>query len=145
MAKRISEIVQSENISLTDSLKNNTNFPILKLKSIEDRFYKLEFENFILAADKYNKWFLTKNNQVVIMKHVIMKEGTPYIVGSSVKYLTNIFETPIRSSFLNIFKSKSSESDNNFKLYLVSSIKAKLVTVEYENEMFFFPLLHTVQ
>lgn len=145
VAKRISEIIQSENISLTDSLKNNTNFPILKRKSIEDLFYKIEFENFSLAADKYNKWFLTKNNQVVIMKHVILKEGAPYIFGSSVKYLTNIFETPIRSSFLDIFKSKSSESGNNFKLYPVSSIKCKLVTVEYENEMFFFPLLHTLQ
>ena len=143
IAKRMSEIVQSEISLLPNDVKSNLNFPVLKNKKSDGFFYKIEFETFALSQEKSDKWFLTTNNQVVAMKHVILKNGTPYISGSSVENLDNVFETPIRSSYLNIFKGiLGNTKASNF--YPITSIKSKLVAVEYGNEMFFFPLIHTL-
>lgn len=106
-------------------------------------FCKVEFKNFVLSADKYNKWFLTKDNTVVAMKYVSLENGAAYIFGNPVESLSNVFETPINSSFLNIYKAINFNTCI-LNLYTISKIKCKLVYVEFNNEMFFFPLLHTL-
>lgn len=78
------------------------------------------------------------------MKYVTLKNGTtPYICGTIAENLNNIFETPIRSCYFNIFKGVY-EDKEVFSLYPITCIKCKLVAVGYDNEIFFFPLLHTL-
>lgn len=143
VAKRMGEIMLCENNSLTHVPSPIIEFPTLKCKDDAGFFYKVEFGDYVLTAHKCNKWFLTKDNQVVAMKHAILSEETPYICGNAIESLSTVFELPIRSSYLNIFKGDHMKTKMS-SLYSIRNIKCKLVTVEYNNVMFFFPLLHTL-
>lgn len=145
VAKRMSEIVQSENTDWNEYIHNHNslNIPTLKCKNVNGFFCKVEFKHFVLTGDKHNKWFLTKDNAVVAMQYATLENGVTFIFGNPVESLSNVFVTPINSSFLNIYKSDYLNT-KILNSYSISRIKCKLVNVEFNNKMFFFPLLHTL-
>nr|CAI5820910.1 unnamed protein product [Callosobruchus analis] len=90
-----------------------------------------------------NKWFLTNDNEIVSFKKVIAEDEEYFIWGSSLKHIYNFFQTPIQSSYLNIYISDCEE--NIAKLYSLNNIKCKLVCIRKEKDRFIFvPLLHTL-
>ncbi|XP_045461545.1 uncharacterized protein LOC123671624 [Harmonia axyridis] len=140
VAKRMSEIIQCEN----ESKKYCTSFPVLKSKNDSGFFSKIELKQFSLSADNRNKWFLTHNDDIVAMEYAILINNTPLICGHAVgDNLQEVFEIPIKSSFLNIFKTNNN-NQKPLKLYSTTDVKCKMVATKYRDEFFFIPLLHTL-
>lgn len=108
-------------------------------------FYKLSLANGLrLSKDSSNKWILTKNNEIVEMTNSVSRHQELFIYGSPLSKLENIFETPIQSSYLNIFKSNLSDQLGE-KLNKISDIKYKMViTLGNKNQHTFIPLIHTL-
>lgn len=155
VAKRISELSQVE----TKSSKIKS-FPILKQqKNIKDFclnnlvifnesaeiYSNIELNDFLLKADVANKWFLTKENEVVEMQFAIRQDGNISIYGNKcIKNLEPYFESPLLSTFFDIYVAEAGQL-NSSKLYCISSIKCKLVAIYETNEkIVFIPLLHTL-
>lgn len=76
------------------------------------------------------------------MKNVTIFENKVYVFGSCLKEVNNFFETPIASSYLNIFCANRKEHLPRW--YDIKDIKCKLVAVEYHEDTIFFPLIHTL-
>lgn len=115
-------------------------------KSSKLIFYsKLKFDDFSLSTDMPNKWFLTKNNEIVGLKNILCKDKVVSLFGSVLQSKYDYFDTPIKSSVLDIYASKQF-ADKNFidAIFHVSNIKCKLVRVELDNTYVFTPLLHTM-
>lgn len=141
VANRLSERIKFENFNhpYKDTHKK---FPLFLKQDAFHRFRKVQFKNFILTSEEHNCWFLTNNIEVVQMEYCIQENGVYTLVGNRIMDLENIFEYPIKSSFLNIFKSKCKVT--NLKKYLVTDIKCKLVSIHYNDKVAFIPLLHTL-
>lgn len=146
VAKRISEIVQCENHGWNEYARshNNLSYPVLKCKNPNDGFfYKVDFKYYILTGDERNRWFLTKDNVIVAMKYASILNGVTYIFGNVVEQLSNVFEIPIKSSFLNIY-SANQVNTKIINSYLISAVRCKLVCIRFNNKTFFFSLLHSL-
>lgn len=146
VAKRISEIIKMENALLKENHSVGfQHFPKLKNDNGTGHFFKLELKEYSLSSDYQNKWFLTQNNNVVTFHYALLNdEGKTLIYGSPVKDLADVFDVPIKSSYLNIFKSNLVEYKSPNQ-YLISEIKSKVVAIEYNGTTVFFPLLHCLQ
>jgi len=144
VAKRMSEIVQIENDGLKYYSSKTLHVPTLKCKNGLGFFSKVEYNGFTLSSDTPNKWFLTKSNEIVAMQYATVEMGVAKIYGCTITERQNIFEIPIQSSFLNIFKSARFNLLEGPSFYSVTNIKCKLVFVEHNSEAYFFPLLHTL-
>lgn len=143
VARRMGEIMQCENDSFKKS-KGFLGFPVLKNRNSAGNFSKIQMENFTLSTDNPNKWFLTNDNHVVAMQYVTLRNQVPFIFGSCVSGLQDVFEMPIKSSYLNIFQSHHTEKGASY-FYPISEIKCKLVVIKHGNVSVFIPLLHTMQ
>lgn len=88
-------------------MKKNCYFSILKFKNSSGYFSKIELNEFSLSSDKRNMWFLTKDNHVAAMKYVVEENNVPYINCTALSTLDLIFDTPIKSLYLNIFKTNN--------------------------------------
>ncbi|KAB0792124.1 hypothetical protein PPYR_14085 [Photinus pyralis] len=153
VAKRITEFNQSNKYQI----RKSTSFPTLrqevKVKDTEltennlqgNLFHKIILnEGLVLNGEVRNKWFLTRNNEIVGMKYATIINNAIYIYGSSLKRIAPFFETPIKSSHLNIFKASSEK--NSLTLFSISEIKCKLVMIQLcHNERVFIPLLHSFE
>lgn len=103
----------------------------------------IQFQHFLLNSEKNkDKWFLTSKNEIVCIEYIV-KSDVMLIYGYPLLQLENVFEQPINSSYLNIYKSNGVLGD--IKTYLISDIKCKLVLILDDNEfLVFVPLLHTL-
>jgi len=88
-----------------------------------------------LTNEDRNKWFLTKKNEIIGMKNATIFENKIYIFDSCLKEVGNFFETPIASSYLNIFCANRKEYLSEW--YDINDIKCKLVAVEYHKYCIF--------
>lgn len=139
IAKRLGERLDVERYQ---NLKKEK-FPNLKNVDIHERSKIIQFENFSLNSSRFkDKWFLTLKNQVIVsMSHVLLKNNIIVIYGYPVVNTQLFFECPIKSSYLNIYKSDGMLG--SLCGYLASDVKCKLATVIDGNEIVFIPLLHT--
>lgn len=154
IAKRLCELNQlSNNVCFNKDTKRTT--PTLKKEinvsnddlSIENDsicYAKMEWKAFSLSNDSANKWFLTKSNEIVAMKYVVVNNESLEINGAALRNKTSFFETPIRSTYLHIYQSDCSES--SAKRYKIDDIKCKMVSIPFneDGEAVFIPLLHTL-
>lgn len=110
-------------------------------------FYsKIKFEGFLLSTtDTANKWFLSRNNEIVGIKNILLLENTVVrIFGSILQGKYDFFKTPFPSSELDIFAVDCLDEKNSIdQLFNVLDIKCKLVRVECGGTAVFIPLLHT--
>lgn len=123
----------------------NNGDEISKARMNERYFYKVEIEDGLyLSNEEHNKWFLTKNNEIVGMENSIKKYSGLLIYGTALEILENVFEQPIRSSYINIFKSNLIKKQET-KFYCINDIKCKLVMIsQNQNQFIFIPLIHTL-
>lgn len=140
VAKRLTEIMQVE---LDTGVDEGKHFPkIVNKRKYNGVFSKIEFIDFSLSTLEKDKWFLTLNNEIVEMHEVVHQNDKIVINGRKLQNIYNVFELPIKSSYLNIYKSNCMEKISG--AYTVSDIKCKLVAVPSNNEIVFIPLLHTM-
>lgn len=108
-------------------------------------FSKIQFGDFCLGTDAANKWFLTRKNEIVCVENILSIGDKISLYCHTVTNQKDFFETPIKSSALNIYVVDFFAYEiNDYKLFNVSDIKCKLVRVEYgDTEDVFIPMLHT--
>lgn len=147
IAKRLSEIsscdsVKKKEVLTYPILTNETNL-MHEIPNCRKKFCKILLnDNFALANDKKNKYFLTIDNKIVAMKNATYFNDKIHIFGESVKYSSDFFVKPFLSSYLDIYSCKSDL--NPPMLYPLENIKCKMVSLTHENQIIFVPLLHTI-
>lgn len=143
IARRLSE---RENFILENIKPNNLTYPFINANG-NNKVKYLQFEDFVLSAQNADKWFLTKENHVVEVINIYEDSlKIIFIQGKQLLKVEDAFETPIRSSFLNIFMcGHQNITQSNIVVHNVGEVKCKLFSVnDYLNNVYFTPLLHTV-
>lgn len=98
---------------------------------------------FVLKNNDGDKWFLTTSNDIVEMQYAIYENSNYFICGSSINSKYDFFSQPFASSNINIYASFSKR--NVPTINHLAEIKCKLISLPYQNELVFIPLLHTIQ
>lgn len=133
--------------------EQNNNFTSLTKKKFEKPFLTkhknitvLHFEHFILSSKFRNKYFMSVTDDIIEHKYITVEGKLINIHGKLLSEKTLVFEKPIRSSFLNIYKVSESSVllSNQNKVLCPKDVKCKLVCITKSGYLYFFPLLHTV-
>lgn len=132
----LTKLNKGENVPHTYRLNDSENIVF---------FSKIQFGDFCLGTDAANKWFLTRKNEIVCVENILSIGDKISLYCHTVTNQKDFFETPIKSSALNIYVVDFFAYEiNDYKLFNVSDIKCKLVRVEYgDTEDVFIPMLHT--
>lgn len=132
----LTKLNKGENVPHTIRLGNTGNIGF---------YSKIQFGDFCLGTDAANKWFLTRKNEIVCVENILSIGDKISLYCHTVTNQKDFFETPIKSSALNIYVVDFFAYDiNEYKLFNVSDIKCKLVRVEYgDTGDVFIPMLHT--
>lgn len=101
----------------------------------------LKFQNFVISSKPQDKYFMTKNKDIIEFKNVIDDTRGVCIYGNKLLNKTDLFHTPIKSSFLNIYKVSTLSIPD--VIVTTQDIMCKLVCIEHKRELYVFPLLHT--
>lgn len=105
-------------------------------------FKQVHFRDFILSKSSGNEWFLSRENEIVQFEYALINDNKIILHGAPLKTKRDFFKQPFSSRYINIHISDCEKIDpKNFE---VSSIKAKLFAIPFENEYVFIPLLHTL-
>lgn len=148
IAKRVKELSE---FNINKNLGNITKFtPYVKHENrTEKNFHCGPIFNdvyicndFMLSNNIKNKWFLTKENEIISMIYATHIEARIHIYGAKIQVKSDFFEIPIKSSRLNIYKSDGRTILPT--LYSLKEIKCKLVSLKYKQEFVFIPLIHTL-
>lgn len=143
VAKRFSE--DSASMKTTSSKENQqlTNRePFVSTNS--RKLTVLHLKDFIISSKSHDKYFLCANNEVMEAKTITVVGSEIKIYGYKITDLTELFEKPVKSSYLNIVKAKLQSNMRTEIVVYPKDIKTKLVCIEHKNELYFIPLLHTV-
>lgn len=104
-------------------------------------YEQLYYNNMRFDTTEKNKWFLTENNEIVEFKNATFLEGNVVVNGSKIKRKRDFYETPLKSSFLNIYVSNGLKDSP--QIYSIASIKTKMFsTSSGDGDLVFFPILH---
>lgn len=141
LAQVVNRIIELENVKTTDvDSGNNARLNLRigqKVSSI-----KLA-DGFELSANPKNKWFLTKNKDVIQMQYATrMENGKIYICGSRIKEKRAFFLEPLTSTLMNIYSSIGCVHEP--QMICCSEIDCKMVSLMYHEHIVFLPLIHTV-
>lgn len=132
------------------NMKNDLNvvsqLPFVKYEQIRNKKKTFNLLNtglgFVMRNNNGDKWFLTKSNDIVEMQYAVQENLNYFICGSSIKSKYDFFSQPISSSYLNIYASFGKQ--NVPAMYNLGEIKCKLISLPYQSELVFIPLLHTI-
>lgn len=131
--------------------------PVLSKKIVDSSecYGRVEFSKFILSKERKNKWFLTKNCEIVEMLHATSNGNTVKIHGRNIRRFDDFNTNPFSSRHLNIYYADI--EFESLKEYSTEDIKCKLVCLHpydaecrQNNQFFntekgvFFPLIHTL-
>lgn len=98
--------------------------------------------NVILCIKKFgDKFFITKNGDIVEMIYAIKKSNSYFIFGAPIHNKLDFFTKPYSSKNTDIYLSDGKKGQP--KLYKDSEIKAKMMCLSYIENYIFIPLLHT--
>lgn len=139
LAQVANRIVELENLMRTTNVEDER----LNIKMNQKvRSVKLA-DGFESAANAKNKWFLTKSKDIVEMKYASrLEDGKIYICGSKIKEKKAFFTQPFTSTLIDIYCSFGSVYEP--QLICCNEIECKMVSVKYNEQFIFLPLLHTV-
>lgn len=129
-------------------MEDETEYPYLKKHRRGESGVVLHLKTFILSSKQQDKWFLSDENHVVELESVGVKndiEQEIEIHGYRIENTHDAFEVPLKSSFLNIYQCEFKSISKTKNVYKISSIKCKLVSVLYDRNLYFVPLLYTLK
>lgn len=105
----------------------------------------IRLDSFILSTDNQNKWFLTNNNDVFEIISMVNYDTCISFIGNIIQNVTEVFEKPIKSSFLNIFMTNCTSIRRLETSFNITDIKCKLVVIEYGSNIYYVPLIHALK
>lgn len=147
VAKRLSEISAAEicqnrlkEFPLLSHENKNETHPLTNCSKI---FNKIDIaESITFQNNEKNKWFLTKDNQVVEFVNATYVGEEIHLCGRSLRGLYNFFEHPCNSSHINIYASLGKQNEST--LFKLSDVKCKMFSMKKNSETVCIPLHHTL-
>lgn len=141
VAKRICEI-DKNNPLVTAKTTNDVPYMTTSKKK-----YVLHMKDFELSLKAQDKYFMTHNEDIFELKELMVSDsGKEFSLHGHV-YLNKdiIFDTPIKSSILSMYKIKQPYVvSDDVRVISPDEIKCKLVCVSHKNILYFLPLIHTL-
>lgn len=153
LVKRIAEISyvrnsETENDDILDNsiIQWDVNNNFIDRNDTREKYKSLQCKsvanNFVLSNKNCaDKWFLTKDKKIVEFQYAFKKNNEIFIVGKTMKNMHSFFAIPVTSSLVNIFVGKIELL--SLKIYSVNDIKCKMISLPYESNFVFMPLIHT--
>ncbi|KAL0822763.1 hypothetical protein ABMA28_004771 [Loxostege sticticalis] len=145
LSQLANRITEEAKLDLKTNAKENSEFngPFVS-KSLN--MLKLHFNNFVLSTKSEDKYCLTKDNAIVEIKEIqsLSPFNVTHIHGYKMKNKLDIFVLPMKSSYLNMYLVEDSADNREEILIVPRNIQCKLVCIEHEKQLYFFPLLHTL-
>lgn len=152
ITRRLAELLldKDENKELNfnvEKIKNASWVPELKykfdsLKGSVFKFIRITPNVFLSCKKIGDRWFLTKNGDIVEMKYAVNAKNTFYICGAPIEQKTDFFSNPFSSQ--KVDKYLSNGEKNAERLYHFKDIKAKLMCLSYKEQYVFIPLEHSM-
>lgn len=148
VSRRMAEISLDENSNCIDlemrEYEKSIWSPMLKYETEKNQFEFIQITpNVFLQIRKTgDKWFLTKNGEVVAMQYATIENSSYVICGTPIKEKLDFFTSPFSSNKAHIYK-----SDGIFmkeQMFYVKDIKAKMLCLTYNNQNVFIPILHSI-
>lgn len=103
----------------------------------------ISFADVIFSNKKFgDKWFLTKNGEIVQFKCALKLNEKIFACGSPLKCKSNFFENPIKSSVFDIYVCEEEYFGDT--AYCLNAIKSKLCCLIQNNRLIFIPLIHSI-
>lgn len=100
----------------------------------------------VLSSRKLgDQWFLTRSGDIVKMIFATKVENSYKVCGLTVMSKSEFFSKPIKSTYLNIFKSNSNSLSTELCIHELNSIAAKMLCLQLESDFVFIPILHTLE
>lgn len=143
LAQVANRIVELQSVMRETNIGDNNESSMKQIKiGKKAKLVKLA-DGFELSANLKNKWFLTKEKDIVEMKYgTRLADGNIYVYGSRIKEKKEFFKLPFSSTFIDIYCSYGSVEEP--VLFCCSEIECKMVSLKYNEQVVFLPLLHTV-
>lgn len=91
-----------------------------------------------------NSWFLTRNFDIVKMRHIIRVENSFRVYGNRLQNKTDFFTKPLSSQILHIFLSNGQLNDE-MSFYSLKQIMSKMMCLNSKQNFVFIPILHTIK
>lgn len=140
IAKRLCES-STRNLSTIATNTKNT----VPTVTVKKNMSVLHCQNFILSTKANDKYCLTHNGDIFEVKDILSEGNNITLHGQKIINRDVIFETPIKSSFLDMYKAEKSSDPLNVIDISPAEIKCKLVNITHNNTLYFLPLLHTIK
>ncbi|KAF9806450.1 hypothetical protein SFRURICE_001245 [Spodoptera frugiperda] len=139
VAKRCSEVSKITKNRENQQLENREPFVTTNSRNLT----VLHLKEYIISTKSKDKYFLCNSNDVLEVKKISVVSSEIKIYCYKIWDLVEVFEKPVKSSYLNIFKAKLPARRTD-TIVGPQDIKMKLVCTEHNNHLYFVPLLHTV-
>lgn len=139
IAKRLTESDWNVHSKLNNAKNETTNqYPVIKTNSKNRKI--IDFGKFIISNKRQDKYFMTTEEEIIEVAEITDE----HIKGYRIENVSDIFELPIKSSYLNMFKTGVQNGNRTTENISFNSISYKFVVTTYKNELYFIPLLHTL-
>ncbi|XP_045767783.1 uncharacterized protein LOC123869091 [Maniola jurtina] len=139
-------LMERNTIEIEQFSNNDNNIPVIKTyKYKKTSITMIRLDSFILSTDNQNKWFLTNNNDVFEIISMVNYDTCISFIGNIIQNVSEVFEKPIKSSFLNIFMTNCTSIRRLKTSFNIADIKCKLVVIEYGSNNYYVPLIHTLK
>lgn len=136
IAKRLHENVQCVQTT-TIQAKTETVYPkVLKVR----RMLRLDYGQFVISQKGRDKYFMTFEGDIVEVKEI--KETC--ILGYKIDNLTDIFDKPIKSSYLKMYRTTYPYNNRNIVAIKFSDVQFKFACTIYSGNIYCIPLIHTL-
>lgn len=127
----------------------NPHYPILVSRNkknlpfgCSESYDMLKFSDFKLSCEKADRFCYLRNNKVIIIHHIGVKDGNPVILGQEYKEYCNFDIYPCDSRLMHIFI--VGENLTELKYFFVNEILRKAVLLPWvEGKHCVLPLLHS--
>lgn len=155
LCNRIAEINNSHLHESKHPIKSNSKLPVFKKKQRmnnttpnSDFIYKqICFNNFKIDDSLKNKWFLTKNKEIVCFEFCTQNLNEMMIFGKQILNPRSFYVLPVDSINFDIFEVTLAVYSSS-KWWKLDSISSKLFAMENNdnniNSFVFFPLRHSI-
>lgn len=100
----------------------------------------LNFEHYIISCKERNKYFLSSTNDIIEVLSISNDGQKIKIQGQKLMGKMLVFEKPLRSSFLNIYKVFARSSERTDAVLSPDDVNCKLVCVAHGGFLYFIPL-----
>lgn len=142
VAKRLGECGDLELNNIAK--KPHKDFPYVKENSKTHKLV-LHCKDFIVSEKISNRYFMTLKEEIMEISSITVQENDRIVINCyKINNKDDVFQYPIRSSYLNIFKYNFTTNAKTKCSCFPEDIKCKLVASEFNSDRYVIPLLHTI-